>query len=253
VDIGLTDMRVLISGASRGIGRAIAETFLAGGASVALCARGEEALAATAKELSELGSVFYRPTDVADAAAVAEFVRGAAEELGGLDVLVVNASAGSVQGPESWQQSFSTDLMSLVHFIAAARGFLAASPVGAVVSIATTAALEAGVLPSADSYGALKAAGLQHALAQARALAPKGIRVNVVSPGPVFFEGGAWEQIQQQFPDLYNGALAGHGLGRLATPQDVASAVAFLASPLASHITGVNLVVDGGFTNRFAY
>jgi 3-oxoacyl-[acyl-carrier protein] reductase len=253
MNTGLTGLRVIVSGASRGIGKVIAETFLKEGASVALSARGESALAATAKELSEFGTVFFRATDASDTAAVNQFVAETAEALGGVDIVVANASAGSVRGPESWQANFDADLMGVVNLISGSRKLLGASSAASVVTVGSTSTMEAGVLPTADSYGALKAAATQHTLAQARALAPKGIRVNVVSPGPVLFPDGTWDQLQSTMPEFYEQTLASHGLGKYATPQDVASAVVFLASPLAGHITGANLVVDGGFTSRFGY
>lgn len=253
MDLDLRGKRALVTGASRGIGYTIARTLLAEGASVAICARGEERLEQAAAELGAHGTVFHRAVDVTDAAAVAAFVEAAATALGGLDILIVNASAATGKGPQAWVNSFETDLMSLVTFLEAADEHLTTSEAAAVVAIATTSALEAGVLTTANSYGALKAAVLQHCSAQARALGPKGIRVNAVSPGPIYFDGGAWEAIKTGRPALYEGALASSALGKLGAPEDVANAVAFLVSPAAGHITGTNLVVDGGFTNRFDF
>ena len=252
MDLGLTGKKVVIGGASRGIGRTIAQTFLTEGAAVALCARDKEKLNETAAELSAFGEVVPVAADVRDRDAVADYVGQAAAELGGVDVVIANASAGSGRGPRSWQDSFETDLLGLVWLIEAAKPHLTASDAGSVVAIGSTNALEAGPLPTDDSYGAMKAAVIQHALAKSRSWARKGIRVNAVSPGPVFFDGGSWDTIRQSMPALYDTAVENTGLGRLATPEDVARAVTFLSSPAAGHITGVNLVVDGGFTRRFA-
>ncbi len=253
MDLALTGKRALISGASRGIGLSIARTLLAEGASVGLCARGEEQLNKVAGELSELGTVFHKAVDVGDAEAVKSFVDDAAESLGGIDIVVVNASAATGKGPEAWLNSFNVDLMSLVNFIESAEPHLEASDAASVVTISTTSAIEAGPISTANSYGALKAAVLQHSSAQARKLGPKGIRVNAVSPGPIYFDGGAWETIRENRPALYEAALESAALGKLGAPQDIANAVTYLSSPAAGHITGINMVVDGGFTNRFDF
>ncbi|WP_194818165.1 SDR family NAD(P)-dependent oxidoreductase [Nocardia sp. XZ_19_385] len=253
MDLDLKGKRALITGGSRGIGLTIARTLLAEGAAVAICARDADRLEAAAAELAEHGTVVHRTCDVADPDALAALVTETADALGGLDIVVANASASVGEGPQAWADNFRTDLMSLVTLIETAAPHLERSEAAAVVAIASTSALEAGILPTANSFGAFKAAMLQHTSAQARALGPSGIRVNSVSPGPVYFEGGAWDFIKSNIPALYEGSLAGTALGRLAAPEDVANAVAFLASPAARHITGVNLTVDGGFTNRFDY
>ncbi|OMC17154.1 3-ketoacyl-ACP reductase [Mycolicibacter heraklionensis] len=251
MDLRLTGKRALITGGSRGIGFAIARTLQAEGASVGICARGEEALAAAAERLN--GPVFHKAVDVSDAEAVRAFVADTAEALGGLDIVVANASASVGEGPTAWADNFHTDLMSFVELIEAAVPHLEASDSASVIAIASTSALEAGILPTANSFGALKAAMLQHAAAQARALGAKGIRVNAVSPGPVYFEGGVWDTIKTGIPDLFDAAQAAAALGKFASADDVANAVAFLSSPVAGHITGTNLVIDGAFTNRFDF
>ncbi|UGT44077.1 SDR family oxidoreductase [Nocardia yamanashiensis] len=255
MDLDLEGKRALITGGSRGIGLAIARTLLSEGASVSICARDARQLTETAEKLSAQarGSVYHRVLDVADRAELTAFVHETAEALGGLDIVVANASASVGADDKSWEHNFATDLMSLVTLIDAATPYLTAGQAGAVVAIASTSALEAGILPTANSFGAFKAAMLQHAAAKAKELAPQGIRVNSVSPGPVYFEGGVWEQIKNGMPELYQGAVAATGLGKLASAEDVANAVAFLASPAAGQVTGTNLVIDGGFTNRFDF
>ena len=143
MDLDLTGKRALISGASKGIGLAIAKTLLAEGASVGICARGEAQLKTVADELSESGTVFWKSVDVGDSAAVTSFVDDAAESLGGIDIVIVNASAMTGKGREAWENSFNVDLMSLVGFIEAATPHLEKSSAASVVTISTTSAIEA--------------------------------------------------------------------------------------------------------------
>lgn len=251
MELGLSGKRALVTGASRGIGRAIAETLAAEGCSLALCARGADALDQAAKELTAAGhTVHAEPVDVADTAALASFVDRSAAALGGLDVVVSNVSAGASKAPDQWEKSFAGDLLAFVRLAEAAVPHLSAAGGGAIVAIGTTNAIDTARPASPNAYSAVKAAVLQHASALARALAPQGIRVNTVSPGPVEFPGGAWEQIAEHRPEVYAEVLEKLPLGRYGRPEDVAAAVAFLASPVAGYCTAVNLVVDGGMLTR---
>ncbi len=252
MDLGLNGRKALVTAATRGIGLAIAQTLTDQGCDVAICARGAEGLETTQKDLEARGAlVFTQVVDVADGDALKRFVADAAEALGGLDIFVSNASAGGGPGEGAWQPSFDVDVMGAVRGIGAATPFLAQSDAGSVVLISSTAALEYLGVPQA--YNSMKAALISHGSDMSQALAPQGIRVNVVSPGPIYFEGGNWEMIKQAMPAVYEGALAQCAIGRMGTPEEVARAVVFLASPAASLITGANLVVDGGFTKRAAF
>jgi 3-oxoacyl-[acyl-carrier protein] reductase len=254
MDLQLTGRKALVTGASRGIGRAIAAELAREGCDLALCARGAEPLEALAKELREAGrTVYTQAVDVSDEQAVAGFVDAAAEELSGLDIVISNVSAGGLKGPDQWQLSFQADLMSFVRMVEAAVPHLERSDAAAIVAIGTTSAFDTLPPTSANSYAALKAAVLEHASGLGHALARKGIRVNTVSPGPVDFPGGAWDKLHEGRPEFYEGLRARIPLGRLGRAEEVARAVTFLASPAASFCNAVNLVVDGGFVSRVQF
>jgi 3-oxoacyl-[acyl-carrier protein] reductase len=253
MDLQLTGKRALVTGGSRGIGRAIAETLAEEGCALALCARGAETLDKVAAGLRERGAqVFAEPVDVTDQAALAAFVDRSAQELGGLDIVVSNVSAGASKSPDQWQQSLDGDLLPLVRLIEAAVPHLEKEG-GSVISIGTTNAFDTVRPASPNAYSALKAAVIHHAAAQARALAPRGIRVNTVSPGPIEFPGGDWEKIREVRREVYDEVLGKIPVGRYGRPEDVAAAVAFLASPRSGFTNGVNLVVDGGIVTRVQF
>lgn len=251
MDLQLSGRKALVTGASRGIGRAIAVELAREGCELALCARGAEPLEALAKELG--GTVFTQAVDVADEQAVAGFVQAAAVELAGLDIVVSNVSAGALKGADQWRLSFEADLLAFVRIAEAAVPHLERSDAAAIVAVGTTSAFDTLPPAAPNSYAALKAAVLEHASALGHALAPKGIRVNTVSPGPIDFPGGAWDRLRQGRPEFYESVQARIPLGRLGRAEEVARAVTFLASPAASFCTAVNLVVDGGFVSRIQY
>lgn len=254
MDLALTGKRAVVIGASRGIGRATAEKLAEEGVALAICARGEEALTAFADELTSAGvKVFARSVDVSEPGAVTAFVDDAAASMGGLDLLVSNVSAGSVKGPGQWETSFHADLMSLVDSIAAATPHLEAAGGGAIVALSSTFGFDTIWPSSPNSYAAFKAAVLQHASAAAHALAPKGIRVNSVSPGPIEFEGGDWGNMRINRREIYDRVQASIPLGRHGRLDEVASAIVFLLSPRSGFCVGTNLVCDGGMTARVQF
>jgi NAD(P)-dependent dehydrogenase (short-subunit alcohol dehydrogenase family) len=249
MDLGLTGKKAIVTGATKGIGRAIAETLLREGASVAICARTAEAVDATVTELGALGTVVGGTVDAADSDALRAWIASTIEQLGGLDIYVHNTSGKPARKLEGWANNFQIDLMALVHAADAAAEALAADGGGSLISIGTTATAE-HFATGAGSYSAFKAAVTNWTLGQAQVLGAKGIRCNVVSPGPIFIEGGDWDMIKQHMAPFFEATEKAHPAGHMGTAQDVADAVAFLASARAKHVNGVNLTVDGGFLKR---
>ena len=250
MDLGLAGKKALITGSTKGLGRAIAETLIAEGASVAICSRTQDDVDAAVAELSAgaSGTVFGAVCDAADSAAVRNWIAQSAEALGGIDIYVHNTSGKPAKSLEAWSNNFNIDLMSLVHAADAAADALADGG-GALISIGTTATSE-HFASGSGSYSAFKAAVTNWTLGQAQVLGARGIRCNVVSPGPIFVEGGDWNKIKGHMPDFYEASAKVHPQKELGKPSDVANAVAFLASDAARHINGVNLTVDGGFLKR---
>jgi NAD(P)-dependent dehydrogenase (short-subunit alcohol dehydrogenase family) len=248
MDLGLTGKRVLITGGSKGIGRAAAEAFAAEGAHVSICARNAQELAATVASLQTKGvKAFGRAIDVADSQALAQWVRDSAAELGGIDALVCNVSALAVgDSEETWEKSFRVDMMHSVNAVAAAVPFLEKSSSASVVLISSVSGFEVDF--AAGSYGAIKAALIHYAKGLSRQLVSKGIRVNAVSPGNTYFDGGIWQNIENNVPELFNTTLKVNPTGKFGTPQEVANGIVFISSPMASRISGSNLVIDGALT-----
>jgi NAD(P)-dependent dehydrogenase (short-subunit alcohol dehydrogenase family) len=252
MDLGLKGKRALVTGSTKGIGRAVAETLLAEGASVSICARSADAVESAVAELSDIGTVVGQMVDAADLPSLEAWVTRSAEQLGGIDIYVHNTSGKPQKVLADWSKNFEIDLLSLVGGVTAAADALASDAGGSLVSIGTTAAAE-HFGSGSGSYSAFKAAVTNWTLGQAQVLGARGIRCNVVSPGPVFVEGGDWDMIRTAKPDFYQATVAGHPTGRLGLAQDVANAVAFLAGDAASHINGANLTIDGGFLKRIDY
>jgi 3-oxoacyl-[acyl-carrier protein] reductase len=237
-----------VTGGTKGIGRAIAETLADEGADVAICARNKDDVEHTVAALKSKGvNATGRAVDVADGPALAAWVADAAAEFGGIDIAVSNVSALAIgTDDESWKRGFDIDMMGTVHLVNACMPHLEKSKAPSIVTISSVSGREIDF--AAGPYGAFKAALIHYTQGLAFQLAGKGIRANSVSPGNTYFEGGVWNQIKDGNPELYATALALNPTGRMGTPQEMANATVFLASPAASFITGTNLVVDGALT-----
>lgn len=248
MDLGLKGLRAVVTGGTKGIGRAIAETLAAEGADVAICARHADDVEQTVAALQATGvRATGRAVDVANGPGLTAWVADVAAEFGGIDIAVSNVSALAIgTDDESWKRGFDVDMMGTVHLVNAAMPHLERSKAASIVTISSVSGREIDF--AAGPYGAFKAALIHYTQGLAYQLAGKGIRANSVSPGNTYFEGGVWNQIKDGNPDLYATALALNPTGRMGTPQEMANATVFLASPAASFITGTNLVVDGALT-----
>jgi 3-oxoacyl-[acyl-carrier protein] reductase len=237
--------RAVVCGGSRGIGRAIALGFADAGAAVSICARGADTLEQTRGEIARFGHTAHAGVcDLGDANAIRHYIADAAAVLGGIDVLVNNASGfGSSDDEAGWSISMSVDMMAIVHATQAALPSLKAAK-GCVVNTSSISALHTAVRQ--PPYGAIKAAAIHYTATQAAMYAKDGVRVNGIAPGSIEFPGGVWDRRKSDNPTLYNAVLRSIPFGRLGQPEEVANVVLFLASPMASWITGQTIVVDGG-------
>jgi NAD(P)-dependent dehydrogenase (short-subunit alcohol dehydrogenase family) len=253
MDLGLRGKKAIVTGATKGIGRAIVELFASEGVDVALCARTQEEVEATVQALKRTGvSAFGEAINVRDGDAYKAWLDRAAQALGGCDIFVPNVSAGGgFDSEKNWIKNFEVDVMHTVRGCDSLMPHLEKSGSGSIVIISSTNALETFGVPQA--FNAMKAALITYSKQLAQHVGKKGVRVNSVSPGPIYFDGGAWELIKGTMPKLFDYALKQIPCGRMGTPEEVARIVAFIASPAGSLLAGANVVADNGFTKRVQF
>lgn len=240
-----TGKRAVVCGGSKGIGRSVALEFAKAGAAVSICARGKEALNATLRELGP--KAHAAPCDLSDGTQISAYIEAAADALGGIDVLVNNASGlGMGSDAAAWEAGLAVDVMATVRASHAAVPQLERNEGSSIVNISSIS----GFGPSANNpaYAAVKAALVNYTASQAAMLAPKGIRANAVAPGSIYFPDGFWDRIRASSPQQFESTKAGIPFGRLGTPEEIANVVLFLASPLAGWVTGQTIIADGGQT-----
>ncbi len=253
MDLGLRGKKAIVTGGTRGIGRAICELLAAEGVDVGLCARNEDEVHSTVAALKQRGvNAVGGVVNVRDGDALKAGSSRPRPSSAVATSSYPNASAGGgADSEKNWVRNFEIDLMHTVRGCEALLPHLKKGGQGAIVMIASTNALETFGIP--QGYNALKGSLVIYAKQLSQVVAKDGVRVNSVSPGPVQFEGGAWEVIQHTIPKLYDKALGQIPAKRMGTPDEIARVVVFLASPASSMIVGSNVVCDLGFTKRVQF
>ncbi|MGB6449204.1 MAG: SDR family oxidoreductase [Steroidobacteraceae bacterium] len=257
MDLELKGRKAIVTGATHGIGLCIAQQLADEGVQVAICSRTAANVERTVRELKAKGvNAIGDAVDVTDKDAYIRFVGSAAERLGGLDIFVSNTTGTPGRtGEEGWEACFEADILAGVRGCETALPYLKKSRSGAIVLICSISGVMSKALkaPGILAYGSCKAALIAYGAQLSKEVAKDGVRVNMVSPGPIYFENGPWDFIKQRAPAAYQDALEHCVIGRLGKPEDIASAVVFLASPKSGFTVGQNLQVDGGYMEHIAF
>lgn len=254
MDLGLSGKKVIMNGGSHGLGLESLKTYAEEGCDVAFFSSNAERVAAAAKVIDAAGTgkVFASELDMTgDPEAYAAWLAKAVEDLGGCDIFVHTASASGQGATGDWDRCLDLDIKGATIAVEALTPSLAASDCGSIIFMSSTAAVETFVAPQA--FNAIKAALITYGSQLGQALAGQGIRVNTVSPGPTEYPTGNWDAIKGKMPEFYQATLASMPMGRLGEPNDVAKSVVFLSSPASPYTTGVNLIIDGGYTRRVQF
>ncbi|MGC3022350.1 MULTISPECIES: SDR family NAD(P)-dependent oxidoreductase [unclassified Brevibacterium] len=252
MDLRIGGKTAMVTGGTRGIGRAIVEAFLAEGANVAFCARSTQEVADTELECAAQGRVIGTALDVSDSTSLNNWVESTAEEFGGIDMVVANVSALAIPDTEeNWYRSFNVDLMGTVNLAKATIAHLKDSEAGSLIAISSVSGREADF--ASGPYGTMKTAIIGYMAGLALQLAETGVRVNTVSPGNTYHPNGVWPGIETGDPELFDYALGLNPTGRMGTPEETAASVVFLSSPCSSRTSGANLLIDGALTRGIQF
>jgi len=253
MDLGLRGKKAIVTGATKGIGRGVVELLLAEGAEVSFCARTADEVAEAVRVLKRPGGeVIGEPVNVRDGEAYKAWLERSVKALGGCDIFIPGVSAGGgMDSEKNWVRNFEIDMLHTVRGCEALMPHLEKSGSGSIVIIGSTNAVETFAAPMA--YNAIKAGLITYAKQLSQFVGKKAVRVNTVSPGPIYFEGGAWEMIKGTQAKFYDWALKQIPCGRMGSVEEIARIIVFVASPAASLLTGANVVADNGFTKRVQF
>ncbi|GIC94406.1 SDR family NAD(P)-dependent oxidoreductase [Aspergillus udagawae] len=254
LDTKLAGCHVLITGGTKGIGRGMVEAFVQQGCNVSYCARTvresdfAELNSSLGKEQEQgiIPQAYGTSVDISNRDALSKWVADSAARIGRIDIVIANASNMHFEStPQTWQSSFDLDVMGFVNLVEASLPWLEKSPQPSIIVQSSFMGREFFRSPPAP-YGACKAAQLQHVQELSHFLGPRGIRVNAISPGPIWAQDGAWESYSKIDPAWVEEQRLKVPLKRFGTPEDIANVAVFLASPLSSYVQGTNVMADGG-------
>ena len=250
MELGLRGKKAIVTGATKGIGRGVLDLLVAEGADVGFCARTEDEVARAVDALQGPDNqVVGEPVNVRDGQSYKAWLDRTVAALGGCDIFIPCVSGGGgMDSEKNWVRNFEIDMLHTVRGCDALMPHLEKSGCGSIVIIGSTNAVETFAAPMA--YNAIKAGLVTYSKQLSQFVGKKGVRVNTVSPGPIYFDGGAWEMIKGTQPKFYEWALKQIPNGRMGTVDEIARVIVFVASPAASLITGANVIADNGFTKR---